>query len=377
MRRAAAVLCGALCIAPACCAAPSPTQAKEPKRDAAREGVAYLLQAQNSNGSWGSPRATTGFDVLASPPGSHDAFRLATTALCVMALGGAAKTDPAAAAARLRGLEFLLDRGGELRRANPMELYNVWGHGFAAQALAEVYPEFRDGPLGARIRTAWEREVGALERYETAWGGWNYYDFAARTQTPSMEPTSFTTATVLAAFEEGKRAGLPVPQRLAERALKIVEKCRKPDGSYLYDFGHRYYPMHPANQMKGSLGRAQACNFALAAWGRLDAAALREGLEALFAEHRFIEIGRKRQWPHEGWYANAPYYYYYGHYYAARIIERMDPEDRAEFAPKLLGKVVPLQEPDGSWWDYNMYDYGKPYGTALALMILVRLGQNN
>jgi hypothetical protein len=355
------------------CAAPAQTRARETPRDAAREGVAYLLRAQNSNGSWGSPRATTGFDVLASPPGSHDAFRLGTTALCVMALGEASKTDPTAAAARLRGLEFLLERGGELRRANGMELYNVWGHGFAAQALAEAYPEHREAPLGARIRAAWDREIAALERYETAWGGWNYYDFAARTQTPSMEPTSFTTSTVLAAFEEGKRAGLPAPERLVERALRIVEKCRKPDGSYLYDFGHRYHPMHPANQMKGSLGRAQACNFALAAWGRLDAGALRGGLEALFAEHRFIEIGRKRQWPHEGWYANAPYYYYYGHYYAARIVERMDLEDRAEFAPKLRDVVLPHQEPDGSWWDYNMYDYGKPYGTALALMILQRL----
>jgi len=355
------------------CAVAEPVRARPTPGDAVREGVAYLVRSQNSNGSWGSPRGTTGFDVLASPPGSHDAFRFGTTALGVMALAEAAKTDPAAAEARRKGLAFLLSAGEDVKRATPMEIYNVWAHGFGAQALAESYPEFKGTPTGERIARAWERELAALGRYETMWGGWNYYDFDARTKTPSMEPTSFTTATVLAAFEEGKRAGLAVPERLVERAVKVVERCRKPDGSFLYDFGWRYAPMHPANRMKGSLGRAQACNFGLAAWGKLEAGPLRAGLEQFFKEHRFIEIGRKRQWPHEGWYATAPYYYYYGHYYAARIIERMDPEDRAEFAPKLRDVVMPYQEPDGSWWDYNMYEYERPYGTAFAVMILQRL----
>ena len=31
-----------------------------------------------------------------------------------------------------------------------------------------------------------------------------------------------------------------------------------------------------------------------------------------------------------------------------------------------------VQEPEGSWWDYPLYDYHKPYGTAFALMSLRR-----
>jgi len=34
-----------------------------------------------------------------------------------------------------------------------------------------------------------------------------------------------------------------------------------------------------------------------------------------------------------------------------------------------------LQEQDGSWWDYPLYSYHKPYGTAFALMALTRCRQ--
>ena len=36
------------------------------------------------------------------------------------------------------------------------------------------------------------------------------------------------------------------------------------------------------------------------------------------------------------------------------------------------GRTVFRQEKDGSWWDYPLYDYHQPYGTAFALMTLAR-----
>jgi len=38
----------------------------------------------------------------------------------------------------------------------------------------------------------------------------------------------------------------------------------------------------------------------------------------------------------------------------------------------LLTHMLPYQESDGSWWDYAMWDYHKPYGTAYAIMTLLR-----
>jgi hypothetical protein len=45
---------------------------------------------------------------------------------------------------------------------------------------------------------------------------------------------------------------------------------------------------------------------------------------------------------------------------------------RPDYAAKLAAAVVPHQEDDGSWWDYAMWDYHKPYGTSFAMMTLLR-----
>ena len=62
------------------------------------------------------------------------------------------------------------------------------------------------------------------------------------------------------------------------------------------------------------------------------------------------------------------YYYYFGHYYAARLIDRLS--EKADYREQLQSVILPHQEPDGSWWDYRMWDYGKPYGTAFAVLAL-------
>jgi hypothetical protein len=45
---------------------------------------------------------------------------------------------------------------------------------------------------------------------------------------------------------------------------------------------------------------------------------------------------------------------------------------RAEYQAHLADLMLRRQEKDGSWWDYPLYNYHQPYGTAFALMTLVR-----
>lgn len=341
------------------CAAPP--VADGPADRAIAKGVAFLVASQNPDGSWGTGRDTTDFDVIAAVPGSHDAFRVGTTGLCALALREAGEK-----AASHRGLDYLAAYDG-LRRASRMEIYNVWGHTYALQALARAYGEDRV----EAYRSAAARHLRALESYETFAGGWNYYDFEVGVQPVSMEPTSFGTAAGLAALHEAKKAGIAVPEGLVRRALNRLKEMRKPDGSFLYGSDFRYHPMHPANRDKGSLGRTQSGHYGLLVWNEGPGEkAIREGLERLFEEHRFIEIGRKRQYPHEAWYFTAGYYYYFGHYYAAKLIERLP--DKADTRERLRSFILPHQEEDGSWWDYKMWDYHKPYATAFAVMALLR-----
>lgn len=333
--------------------------------NAIRRGVEFLVKSQNPDGSWGTGLETRGFEVYSMVPGSHDAFRVATTALCVMAT-----REAGARGAHDRGLEYLIKHGRAHRDNGPI-LYNVWAHTYATQALAE---ELKLRPNNERLRKAIAWQIERLQRYETYIGGWNYYDFDAQTRQPSMGPTSFGTAAGLVALHAAREAGVDVPQPMIDRAIRRLEEMRMPDGAYLYSGDLKYYPRAPFNRIRGSIGRTQACNAGLWMWDskKVTEPKIRQDLQNFFDEHEYIEMGRKRQWPHESWYFTAPYYYYFGHYYAARLLEMMGPSGQQEFGAKLAEQIVPKQDSDGSWWDYAMWDYHKPYGTAFAVMTLLR-----
>jgi hypothetical protein len=336
------------------------------------EGIVFLIKSQNADGSWGTGLQTRGTEIYSMVPGSHDAYRVGTSGLATMALGEsirAGRKAPRLEAAYKRGLDYLV-KHGEARRDNGPLLYNTWAHIYALQALAI---ELQYKPTSA-LRKAAEFQLDQLERYATYQGGWNYYDFEAHTQQPSLAPTSFQTAAGLVALDEARKAGIEVPRRMIDLAIARVEETRLPDGSYLYGSDYKYIPRIPANKFNGSIGRQQSNNFAL--WlmdskkvGQQQAV---EGLKAFFEDHDWIEMGRKRPFPHEAWYQTSGYYYYFGHYYAGRIVERLPMPQRAEAQAKLSTFILPLQESDGSWWDYAMWDYHKPYGTAYAVMTLLR-----
>jgi hypothetical protein len=137
--------------------------------------------------------------------------------------------------------------------------------------------------------------------------------------------------------------------------------------------------MMPINRPGGSLGRSQACNLALRLWGdrRITDDVLKTWLDRLFARNLWLDIGRKRPVPHEAHFQVAGYFYFFGHYYAALCIEQLKPEDRPFYQDHLASVLLPLQEKDGSWWDFPLYNYHQQYGTAFALMALNRCRHSN
>jgi hypothetical protein len=252
-----------------------------------------------------------------------------------------------------------------------MLLYDVWAHTYALQALAAESGSNKD----PRVATAIAYHLDRLDRYSTYMGGWNYYDFVAGAQKPSMGPTSFGTAAALIALHDARQAGFAVPQRLIDLSLKRLEQMRTPAGAFVYSFDLRLAPAMAANLPRGSVGRTQAANAALRLWGSPKAtdADCDRALAQFFRDHHAMDMGRRRPYPHEAAYLTSGYYYYFGHYYAARNVERLaSPAQRAEAQRRLADHVLPHQEADGSWWDYPMWDYHKPYGTAYAIMALLR-----
>jgi hypothetical protein len=283
--------------------------------------------------------------------------------------------SPEVAAALDRSEAWLLENLPVLRRATPDALYNNWGHAYSIHALkAMLDRQPKDPARREKILAEIKQQVDMLRRYECVDGGWCYYDMVAHTQQPSGSTISFVTATGLVALYDAKQAGVDVPERLIRRAVASIHRQRKPDFSYLYGEYLKNRPMHPVNRPGGSLGRSQACNLALRLWGDKDVTdeVLSAWLDRLFARNLWLDMGRKRPIPHESWFSVAGYFFYYGHYYAALCIEQLPRPQRAEHQDQLAQILLRLQEKDGSWWDFPLYDYHQAYGTAFAIMALER-----
>jgi hypothetical protein len=86
----------------------------------------------------------------------------------------------------------------------------------------------------------------------------------------------------------------------------------------------------------------------------------------------YQKAGVRRPIPHESWFHISGYFYLYGHAYAAYVLEKLDKAQQEKYWPLLVDAVEYCREPDGSFWDYPLYSYHKPYGTAFALIALAR-----
>ena len=60
------------------------------------------------------------------------------------------------------------------------------------------------------------------------------------------------------------------------------------------------------------------------------------------------------------------------HRFGSGAIDRVPEAKRKEHQRNLARRVRPLQEKDGSFWDYQLFSYHKAYGTGYALVALSR-----
>jgi hypothetical protein len=343
--------------------------------NAIQRGVAFLIEHQNKDGSFGNARNTKDLNIYAPTPASHFAYRAGCTALVVAALCEVGTKDPAAVKALEEGEKWILEKLPDLRRDTPDVIYNIWGHGYGIKALVRMHKRLpQDEARKKKIEEAIRHQIKLLERFESVDGGWGYYDFKAGTQKPAADATSFITATVLIALKEADELGIKAPEKLIKRAVDSIQRQRKKDNSYMYGEYLKYRPMLPINRPAGSLGRSQACNLALQLWGdpTITTEVHKTWLDRLYSRNLWLDIGRKRPVPHEAHFQIAGYFFYYGHYYGALCIEALPEAERPFYQEHLAKILLAIQEKEGSWWDYPLYNYHYSYGTAYALMALKR-----
>ncbi len=342
--------------------------------DAVEGAVAWLVTHQQEDGGWGSHHTARPYEVLCWVPGSHNAFRVATSALCVIALENSPHKTDAGRRAADRGIDYLLE-AYNVKRPRGIEHYSVWAFGYTSQCFGEWLLAHPEDPRAGRIRSACRRLVEKLGKYQGLDGGWGYLSLRIKTYRPAGSSASFTTSSILVGIDRMKRAGIEIPERMIARAVRSVASQKTQEGSYSYGEHLRLRPMHSVNRIKGSACRTPCCQYALSLFGRDIPVKARSGaLDDLLVRHiRFQKIGVRRPVPHESWYAISGYFYLFGMAYASYILEDLPEKSRALYMKPLFDAVMFCRQPDGSFWDYPLYNYHKAYGTAFALIALSRV----
>lgn len=353
--------------------APAPP-ASPGSRQAAQAGVdralAFLVGTQHADGGWGSTSCETTMEMSFSVE-THYAWAVAAHGLATMALLGARET-PERRAALDRAVRWLCNCRMTMRGSN-WDNDAVWGWLYGTVAMVDIArdPRFSTDEWRAPVAQRGREFAGWLAKNQEPLGGFGYYDDPPYTRRPKWG-TSFSTASVLPALGLAQQLGWLADGETRDRAATYVRRCRLPNGAYEYDLNPvpRMNGGEHINDVKGSLGRIQACNWALRRSGDpgITDAVIEQGLEQFFDNHRFLSVARMRPIPHEAYYYNAGYFYFFGHYYCGLVIELLPAERRERFRERLRPKILETQRPDGSFCDFLGSSYMVTSSTAFAVL---------
>ena len=351
------------------------TMAREDVGGTIDSGIGYLVSVQKEDGSWGddAPKMLElGFAL-----NTYRSWRLASHAISTMALAAVDET-PERRAALEAAVRYMSTCELPLRDSD-WDIDYVWTSLYGFVSCVELLGDPRlaeggtlgelQGPLAARAR----RFLDVLLKHQAATGGWAYYDDPPFDRQPTWA-TSFCTALVLPSLAAAGGHGIEVPVRAIERARRYVERCALPSGAYTYDLDPipRVRGVEHINLIEGSLGRTQVANWARRSLGddRVTDEVIREGLEALFRHHGYLDHVRLRPIPHEGFHANAGYFYFFAHYYAARAINLLPVDEREIWHARLRPHLAKTQRRSGASSDFLGSSYTVNAGTSFLVLSL-------
>ncbi|MBL8860229.1 MAG: hypothetical protein JNL28_17100 [Planctomycetes bacterium] len=341
-------------------------------RSAINRGVKWLIDNQRPDGAWGT-RSLELIQLEFFSVETHYSFQIGANALAVKALLGVEET-PERRAALDRGLRWLCTTEMS-KRGSDWDVDCSWSAvcGFDACVAAASDPRYKEGELRALIDARGRELYALLEKNQEPLGGWGYYEGPVVSRRPTWS-TSFTTALVVPALVRAKDLGWGVDPKVTARAARYVADCALPNGAYEYDLNPipRIRGGEGINDVKGSLGRIQICN-----WARRQAgdkvvtdAKIRAGLEQFFEHHMFLDVARLKPIPHEAYYQNAAYFYLFAHCFAAFAIQELPAGERESFHARLRPHLTKVQGRDGSSFDFLGSTFMTTAGTSFAILAL-------
>jgi len=241
-----------------------------------------------------------------------------------------------------KGLDFVLSQVNETGLiASDTSHGPMYGHGFAALFLGEIYGMTRGGAdtaQSARVHEALVKACRLIVNTQNEEGGWRY------NPVPHDADISVTICQIMA-LRSARNAGIEVPKSTIDRAVQYVRDCQSGDGGFMYQRGRG-----------GSAWPRSAAGVASLYYaGIYEDDALNRGLAYL----KTNALPGPQQ--------SSGAHYFYGHYYAVQAMYLAGGQNWAEWWPLIRDDVIMLQASNGTWGDNTA---GEAYGTAMALIIL-------
>ena len=224
----------------------------------------------------------------------------------------------------------------------------MYGHGFAALFLAEVYGMVNEVNLRNELRATLGRAVRLIITSQNAEGGWRYHPH-------SRDADLSVTVCQANALRAARNAGITVPggrDSVRARCEAYVRRCQDAQSG-----GFRYQTFGGG----AGFARTAAGVVALMSAGVYDDPAVRNGL-AYLNRHR----------PGGGGggglaFADIQMHYFYGHYYAVQAMWIQGGQDWRQWYPAIRNELLGSRNAQGFWHQGLMCSH---YCTAMALIIL-------
>jgi prenyltransferase beta subunit len=279
-----------------------------------KKGLKFLATMQSSDGSFSNDRSRYG-----AQPG--------VTGICVLAFlahGEDAEFGPYAKNIK-KGIDFILKQ----QNKNGYIGTSMYNHGFATLALAEAYGMVNDDRLASALKKSVALLTSSQDRNPQ--GAWRY-------SPEDMTADTTVAGCQLVALLAARNAGIPVPNKNIDKALKYLASCRASNGGYGYT--------------SKSGGKST-----LTAIGSLCMSLAKKKDEKSFDTVTRYLTSRIESGGH--------HYLFYHEYYMAQALFHANEEEWEKWNEKNSKVMTASQNPDGGWSDPRL---GRSGATGLALL---------
>lgn len=291
-------------------------------RQAIDRGLAYLASKQQSDGSF-------------SGRGGKNTGVASFAVLSFMSTGVVPGRGPHGKVVA-RGIDYVLSNA-QLNGliSNPQDTANgpMYEHAMSTLLLAETWGMYhRSG-----VQDALQRAVDLIIASQNDQGGWRYDPRPA-------DADISVTVMQLVALRAGKDAGIRVPKRAFDDAIRYVKSCARPNGGFVYQPG----------EASDGYARTAAGVCSLLACGDFRSPEVLAGLKYL--QERKLQPLR----------GNDPHLHYAMYYAAQATYQAADPKQWQTWYPAVRDELTAQRASDGHWEG----EAGPIYGTAMSILAL-------